>query len=140
MLPYRNPFLPAKSVASLDALSGGRVIVGVAVGYLEGEYRALGADFEQRNEIGDEALVAMKLAWKGESFRFRGRDFEAEGNQMLPAPVQHPHPPIWVGGESSSALRRCRAAASAPRRSPARGRTGPGGGRWCWPGCRPRRF
>ena len=106
VLPYRNPFLTAKSVASLDAVSGGRVIAGVAVGYLEGEYRALGADFERRNEIGDEALVAMKLAWKGESFRFQGRGFEAEGNTALPAPVQSPHPPIWVGGNSRRAMQR----------------------------------
>jgi probable F420-dependent oxidoreductase len=106
VLPYRNPFLTAKSVASLDVLSGGRVILGVAVGYLEAEYRALGADFERRNETGDEALVAMKLAWRGESFQFRGQDFEAEGNQMLPAPVQQPHPPIWVGGNTRRAMRR----------------------------------
>ena len=106
VLPYRNPFLTAKSVASLDAVSGGRVIAGVAVGYLEGEYRALGADFERRNEIGDEALVAIKLAWKGESFRFQGRGFEAEGNTALPAPVQSPHPPIWVGGNSRRAMQR----------------------------------
>ena len=62
VLAYRNPFLTAKAVASLDAVSGGRVILGVAAGYLEGEYRALGADFAHRNEITDEALVAMKRA------------------------------------------------------------------------------
>ena len=106
VLPYRNPFLTAKSVASLDAVSGGRVIAGVAAGYLEGEYRALGADFERRNELSDEALVAMKLAWKGESFRFRGEDFEVEGNTALPAPLQSPHPPIWVGGNTRRAMRR----------------------------------
>ena len=106
VLAYRNPFLTAKAVASLDVLSGGRVIVGVAAGYLEGEYRALGADFEARNERCDEALVAMKVAWSGESTRFAGKHFEAAGNTMLPKPLQLPHPPIWVGGNTRLAIRR----------------------------------
>ena len=106
VLAYRNPFLTAKAVASLDALSGGRVILGVAAGYLQGEYRALGADFANRNEITDEAIAAMKRAWTGESIEFRGLDYEALGNTMLPAPVQRPHPPLWVGGNTKRAIRR----------------------------------
>ena len=106
VLPYRNPFLTAKSIASLDAVSGGRVIMGVAAGYLEAEYAALGADFENRNALTDEALVAMKQAWKGESMKLDGRDFQVRGNIMLPTPVQQPHPPIWVGGNSKMAIRR----------------------------------
>jgi probable F420-dependent oxidoreductase len=106
VLPYRNPFLTAKSIASLDAVSGGRVIMGVAAGYLEGEYAALGANFDERNAITDEALIAMKQAWRGETVKFDGRSFHAVGNTMLPTPVQHPHPPIWIGGNSKRALRR----------------------------------
>ena len=106
VLPYRNPFLTAKAVASLDVVSGGRVIVGVAAGYLEGEYRALGADFEARNEVADDALRAMKQAWTGATVRCAGRGYEARGNTMLPAPVQQPHPPLWIGGNSRRALRR----------------------------------
>jgi probable F420-dependent oxidoreductase len=106
VLPYRNPFLTAKAVASLDVVSGGRVIVGVAAGYLEGEYRALGADFAGRNEVADDALCAMKLAWSGASIAYEGRGYRAAGNTMLPAPLQRPHPPIWVGGNSRRALRR----------------------------------
>lgn len=106
VLPYRNPFLTAKSIASLDVVSGGRVIVGVAAGYLEGEYAALGANFEERNAITDEALVAIRQAWKGESLTREGRGFEVRGNTMLPTPVQQPHPPIWVGGNSRAAIRR----------------------------------
>lgn len=106
VLPYRNPFLTAKAVASLDVVSGGRVIVGVAAGYLEGEYAALGADFESRNASTDEALVAMKQAWRGESVKLDGRDFQVTGNTMLPTPLQEPHPPIWVGGNSRMAIRR----------------------------------
>ena len=106
VLPYRNPFLTAKSIASLDAVSGGRVIMGVAAGYLEGEYAALGANFEERNAITDEALVAMKQAWTGESTKIDGRNFQVAGNTMLPAPVQQPHPPIWIGGNTRKAIRR----------------------------------
>jgi probable F420-dependent oxidoreductase len=106
VLAYRNPFLTAKAVASLDVVSGGRVIAGVAAGYLEGEYRALGADFEARNEVADDALVAMKRAWTGASVAYEGRGYRADGNTMLPAPVQRPHPPIWVGGNSRRAMRR----------------------------------
>ncbi len=106
VLAYRNPFLTAKAIASLDAVSAGRVIVGVAAGYLAGEYEALGADFNLRNEAADEALEAMKRAWCGESVRFEGRDYRAAGNTMLPRPTQRPHPPIWVGGNSRRAMRR----------------------------------
>ena len=106
VLPYRNPFLTAKSIASLDVVSGGRVIMGVAAGYLEGEYAALGADFEDRNAVTDEALVAIKQAWTGESVKLAGKDFEVAGNTMLPRPQQRPHPPIWVGGNTKMAIRR----------------------------------
>ncbi len=106
VLPYRNPFLTAKSIASLDAVSGGRVIMGVAAGYLEGEYEALGANFANRNALTDEALVVMKMAWEGESMKLDGSDFHVSGNTMLPTPVQQPHPPIWVGGNSRMAIRR----------------------------------
>ena len=80
--------------------------MGVAAGYLEGEYAALGADFAERNAISDVALVALKQAWKGESMHFDGRDFVVAGNTMLPKPRQQPHPPIWVGGNSKMAIRR----------------------------------
>ncbi len=106
VLAYRNPFLTAKAIASLDAASGGRVIVGAGAGYLEGEFRALGAHFEDRNDRSDEAIEAMKAAWTGESVTRSGLGFDATGNTMLPAPVQRPHPPIWIGGNSPRAIRR----------------------------------
>ena len=106
VLAYRNPFLLAKSVASLDVLSGGRLILGVAAGYLKGEFEALGADFEGRNERTDEALVAIKRAFTESGIEHRGDAFEARGNTMLPRPLQQPHPPIWVGGNSRRAIRR----------------------------------
>jgi len=106
VLPYRNPFLTAQSVASLDALSGGRVIVGVAAGYLRDEFAALGADFEGRNAFCDEALRAMKAAWTTDGVRFSGTGYRADGHSLRPRPVQRPHPPLWVGGNSRAAIRR----------------------------------
>jgi probable F420-dependent oxidoreductase len=106
VLAYRNPFLTAKAVASLDVLSGGRVILGVAAGYLKGEFEALGADFAERNERTDEAILAMKRAWSESGVELEGRGFRAQGNTMLPRPLQQPHPPIWVGGNSKRAIRR----------------------------------
>jgi probable F420-dependent oxidoreductase len=106
VLPYRNPFLSAKAAASLDALSGGRLIFGVAAGYLEPEFRALGVSFAERNELADEALRAMKAAWTEEGVHFEGRHFTARGHTQLPRPAQRPHPPIWVGGNSRQAIRR----------------------------------
>jgi probable F420-dependent oxidoreductase len=103
---YRNPFVSAKAVATLDALSGGRVILGVGAGYLEGEFDALGARFDERNDATDEAIVAMRAAWSGESVTMKGRDFDARGNTMLPRPAQRPGPPIWIGGNSKRAIRR----------------------------------
>jgi probable F420-dependent oxidoreductase len=106
VLPYRNPFLVAKAAASLDVVSGGRLILGVGAGYLEGEFRALGADFERRNEVTDDSLVALKQAWSGAAVKRDGPGYQAAGNRMLPSPLQQPHPPIWIGGNSRAAARR----------------------------------
>lgn len=106
VVPYRNPFMAAKSVASLDVLSGGRVIMGIGSGYLEGEFKALGATFTGRGALMDEAIELMKQVWTGQSVQFQGTYFQADGNTALPTPLQHPHPPIWVGGNSERAIRR----------------------------------
>jgi probable F420-dependent oxidoreductase len=106
VIPYRNPFLVAKAIASLDVVSSGRVIVGAGAGYLEREFDALGANFDERNEVFDDSLVAMKAAWAGESVVMSKPGFRADGNTMRPRPVQRPHPPIWIGGNSPRAIRR----------------------------------
>ncbi len=106
VVPYRNPFLVAKAALTLDVLSGGRLTLGVGAGYLEPEFRALGVDFEERNELLDEGLVAIKRAWTEDGVEMTGRHFEVRGHTMLPRPVQSPHPPIWVGGNSKRAIRR----------------------------------
>jgi probable F420-dependent oxidoreductase len=106
VLPYRNPFITARAVATLDVFSGGRVALGLGAGYLKGEYLALGVDFERRNEIVDEYIRALKAAWSTEEFRFKGGGYEARGNRILPGPVQKPHPPLLIGGNSRRAIRR----------------------------------
>jgi probable F420-dependent oxidoreductase len=106
VLPYRNPFITARAVATLDVFSGGRVSLGLGAGYLKGEYRALGVDFERRNDIMDEYLRALKVALSGEEFTFQGTGYEALGNRIKPGPIQKPHPPLLVGGNSKRAMRR----------------------------------
>ncbi len=106
VVPYRNPFMTAKAVATLDSLSGGRFVLGAGAGYLEPEFRAVGANFERRNELFDEALIVMKAVWTGESIDMKGEGWEAHGHHALPVPVQKPHPPIWIGGNSKMAIRR----------------------------------
>jgi probable F420-dependent oxidoreductase len=103
---YRNPFLAAKAIATLDVLSGGRVIAGLAAGYLEPEFAALGVDYAERNELTDESIRAMKRIWGGESLSLEGRHFRAAGHTVLPRPLQQPHPPLWIGGNSRRAMRR----------------------------------
>lgn len=103
---YRNPFLSAQSVLSLDLLSGGRVTLGVAAGYLKSEYGALGVDFDERNELLEEAIEVMQRAWTGEVVAFEGRHFRARGVRYRPTPRATPHPPIWMGGNSTRAIRR----------------------------------
>jgi probable F420-dependent oxidoreductase len=106
VLPYRNPFLTASAAATLDAVSGGRVILGVAAGYLKDEFEALGADFDTRNTFCDEAIRAIRGAWSEDGLHFEGTGYRAAGHTLRPKPVQKPHPPIWVGGNSRQAIRR----------------------------------
>lgn len=106
VLPYRNPFLIARAAATLDVFSNGRLTLSFGAGYLKGEYYALGADFERRNETMDEYLQAMKTAWTGEAFDFEGTGYSARGNRMRPRPLQQPHPPLFIGGNSRRAIRR----------------------------------
>jgi probable F420-dependent oxidoreductase len=106
VLPYRNPFVTARAVSSLDVFSGGRFVFGIGAGYLKPEYKALGVDFDSRNDLMDEYIRAMKLAWTGEDFAFEGTGYTAVGNRMLPTPIQKPHPPLLIGGNSKRALRR----------------------------------
>lgn len=108
--PYRNPFLLAKAAATVDKLSGGRLILGLGAGYQKSEFFALGVDFEERNTLFDEALEALPRHWSGEPFSQKGSHFEAREVISRPRPAQNPIP-IWIGGNSR--LSRRRAARSA---------------------------
>jgi probable F420-dependent oxidoreductase len=110
VVPYRNPFLLAKSAASLDRLSNGRFTLGVGTGYHKTEFFALGVDFDERNDAFDEALDVLPLAWSGEPFSYAGRHFEARNVVQRPRPAQQPIP-IWIGGNSQRSRRRVAARA-----------------------------
>ena len=106
ILPYRNPLFMAKALATIDVLSGGRLIVGAAVGWLAEEFEALGIPFTERGARSDEALRVMRLLWTEAEPRFEGRFFRFAGIKAEPKPLQKPHPPIWIGGSSTAALKR----------------------------------
>src|SRR4051794_11439710 len=105
VVPYRNPTLLAKAAATVDRLSNGRFILGAGVGYLKAEYRAVGVDFDERNELFDEALDVLPLHWSGVPFDYAGKHFNCRGTIGLPRPTQQPIP-IWIGGNSALSLRR----------------------------------
>ncbi|MGV0750049.1 LLM class F420-dependent oxidoreductase [Mycolicibacter minnesotensis] len=106
VLPYRNPFVVAKSGATLDLLSGGRFTLAVGVGYLKGEFAALGVDFDERAALVEESLDVIRAIWTGDDVSFEGRHFRARGITAHPRPVSRPHPPIWIGGNTGRARQR----------------------------------
>ena len=106
VVPYRNPFMLAKAAATADVLSGGRLILGLGTGYLKGEYFALGVDFEERNQLFDESVEVLKLAFSGEPVNYDGIHFSAKDIVSQPVPIQKPHPPFWLGGNSKLTRRR----------------------------------
>ncbi|MDA1128406.1 MAG: TIGR03619 family F420-dependent LLM class oxidoreductase [Chloroflexi bacterium] len=107
IVPHRNPLIAAKSLATLDVLSGGRLVVGVGVGWMREEFEALGLPpFEERGAVTDEYIRAFKVLWTEDDPSFDGKYISFDDISFLPKPVQKPHPPIWVGGESRPALRR----------------------------------
>ena len=107
IVPHRNPLIAAKSLATLDLLSEGRLVVGVGVGWMREEFQALGLPpFEERGGVSDEYIRAFKALWTDDDPHFQGKYISFDDISFLPKPVQKPHPPIWVGGESRPALRR----------------------------------
>ena len=107
VLPYRNPVATAKAIATIDVLSGGRVLFGIGVGWLYDEFEALQLPpFEARGEVTDEQLEIFKALWTEDRPSFDGRFYGFPEISVTPRPAQAPHPPILVGGNSSAALRR----------------------------------
>ena len=106
VLPQREPTLVAKQVSTLDTLSGGRMRLGVGVGWQESEYDALGADFHTRGARMDEAIALLRTYWSDAQVTFAGRHYRATAMGMEPKPPQGRRLPIWIGGASEAALRR----------------------------------
>lgn len=106
VLPYRNPFVVAKSGATLDLLSGGRFTLAVGVGYLKREFAALGVNYDERAELFEEALAVIRAVWTTDDITYEGRHFSARGITAHPLPVSRPHPPIWIGGNTGAARQR----------------------------------
>ena len=106
ILPQANPLLLAKQAASLDYLSGGRLLLGLGVGWLAEEFRAMSVPFERRGVRGNDYLAAMKKVWSGEVVDHESEFLSWHGFKSYPLPVQRPHPPLIIGGNSPAALRR----------------------------------
>jgi probable F420-dependent oxidoreductase len=107
VLPHRPPVLTAKMLATIDVLSHGRVIVGCGVGWMREEFVAIGAPpFEARGAVSNEYIRAFRELWTHDTPTFEGTYCRFSHVLFAPKPVQQPHPPIWVGGESPAALRR----------------------------------
>ena len=106
IVPYRQAVVTAKMVSSLDALSGGRVVLGVGAGWVAAESAMLGVPFAERGPMTDEYLRAMQELWTSPSPSFAGKYVRFDDLHFEPRPIQKPHPPIWVGGHSRAALRR----------------------------------
>ena len=106
VLPYHEPIALAKALTTIDVLSGGRLMVGVASGWLREEFDLLGVPFHERGARTDEYLAALRALWTEERVTFRGRFVRLEDAAFFPKPIQKPHPPIWIGGGSAAAFRR----------------------------------
>ena len=106
VVPYRNPVVTAKQVATLDSLSGGRVILGVGTGWLKEEFTALAVPFAARGQRTEEYLAVMKALWAGGEARFEGRHYRLPPVRTGPRPAQQPHPPLWIAGNSPAAIER----------------------------------
>ena len=106
VLPFRNPYLTAKTLTSLDAVSGGRLIAGVGAGYLRSEFAAVGVEFDDRVSLFDEYLAALRQIWLHPGRPMAGSTFAVRGELVVDPPIQKPHPPLWIGGNSAATMRR----------------------------------
>ena len=105
-VPFRNPVLNAKTITTLDVLSGGRIDFGIGTGWMPEEFDGIFADFDSRGTVTNEHLEVFKAACASDVPEFTGKHFSVSGKVFFPRPVQKPHPPIWVGGKTDAALRR----------------------------------
>jgi probable F420-dependent oxidoreductase len=106
ILPQRNPLVLAKELASVDVVSGGRLIFGIGIGYLKPEFDAIGAPFDHKGPRSEEYLASMIALWTMEKPEYRGRFVSFGGINAMPRPVQRPYPEIVFGGHTASAYSR----------------------------------
>lgn len=106
ILPYRNPIVLAKMISTLDVLSGGRLTVGIGVGWLEDEFHALGVSYMDRGPMTDEFIDVLKDLWSKGEPGYRGRYHNFSSIEFFPKPIQKPHPPLWIGGNGLPAIKR----------------------------------
>lgn len=106
VLPYRHPLYWARVAASIERLAGGRLTLGVGVGWMEEEFAALGVPFKQRGAMTDEQLQILDLLWTREHTSFHGQHYSFDDVAFYPKPIQQPRMPLWVGGEGAAAQRR----------------------------------
>jgi probable F420-dependent oxidoreductase len=106
VMPYRNPIVTAKQVATLDRLSGGRVVLGIGVGWLAEEFAALDVPFARRGARTDEYVAVCKALWAGGEARFDGTTYRLPPVRTGPSPLQRPHPPLWIAGNSTRGIER----------------------------------
>jgi probable F420-dependent oxidoreductase len=106
VLPYRLPVINAKTLAALDVLSGGRLILGVGAGWMKEEAEAMGMPFDDRGARTDEHIEVLKALWTQDEASYSGKHYSVPPSRSEPRPIQKPHPPIWVGGHERAALRR----------------------------------
>lgn len=107
VVPYRNPMYAAKMISTIDVLSSGRITVGCGVGWLKEEFEVLGAhDFHSRGIVTNEYIESMIELWTQSDPTYKGKYIEFQNILFAPKPIQDPHPPIWIGGESEAAIKR----------------------------------
>jgi len=106
ILSQANPLLLAKQAASIDHLSGGRLMLGLGVGWLREEFQAMGVPFERRGARADDYIAAMKKVWSGQVVEHESEFLHWHGFKSYPLPARRPHPPLIIGGDSPAALRR----------------------------------
>ena len=106
IMPYYSPILLAKQLATLDQLSGGRLDVGLGLGWSEDEFDASGVSFKERGRRGDEFLRCLKAIWTEDVVEFHGDFYHVPRSRVLPKPRQKPHPPITIGGYSDVVINR----------------------------------
>lgn len=106
LLPLHHPIRVAEDFLTLDIVSGGRAVLGVGLGYQDADFRAFGIDRARRVPRFEQEIEVIRRAWTGETFSYRGADFDIENIRILPRPMQRPGPPIWIGASVAAAVER----------------------------------